>query len=78
MLQVFCIWPMQKTCQLQRAFDKNLEQCIFLILQRGVQTLTFMGTISSQNLFPMLTDRILACYLCCAFCLGVYTIIFGL
>jgi hypothetical protein len=40
---------MQKTCQLQRAFDKNLEQCASLILHKHAQTLTFMGTISIQK-----------------------------
>jgi len=40
---------MQKTCQLQKTFNKNLEQCVFFILLKGAQTLTFMDTISIQK-----------------------------
>jgi hypothetical protein len=59
MLHVFYMWPMQKTCKLQRTFNKNLKLWThaFLILWRGAQALTFPYTISALQPLPHINNR---------------------
>ncbi len=59
MLHVFYMWPMQKTCKLQRIFNKNLKLSThaFLILWRGAQALTFPYTISALQPLPHINSR---------------------
>jgi hypothetical protein len=59
MLHDFYMWPMQKTCKLQRTFNKNLKLSThaFLIFWRGAQALTFPYTISALQPLPHINNR---------------------